>query len=130
MQIEHIAMWTNKLEVLKSFYEMYFQAQSSSKYVNPKTLFESYFLRFPSGSARLELMTKSGVFSTVDDVALLRGGLAHFAFAVGSKEAVDSLITRLVTDGFTVVGQPRITGDGYYECCVLDPDGNRIEITV
>jgi len=27
-----------------------------------------------------------------------------------------------------VVGEPRYTGDGYYESCILDPDGNRIEI--
>jgi lactoylglutathione lyase len=33
-------------------------------------------------------------------------------------------------DGYQVVGEPRWTGDGYYESGVLDPDGNRIEITV
>lgn len=27
-------------------------------------------------------------------------------------------------------GEPRYTGDSYYESCVLDPDGNRVEITV
>jgi lactoylglutathione lyase len=27
------------------------------------------------------------------------------------------------------VSEPRRTGDGYYESCVLDPDGNRLEIT-
>ena len=33
-------------------------------------------------------------------------------------------------DGFTIAGEPRTTGDGYYESVILDPDGNRIEITV
>ena len=33
-------------------------------------------------------------------------------------------------DGFDVVDGPRRTGDGYYESVVLDPDGNRIEITI
>jgi lactoylglutathione lyase len=28
-----------------------------------------------------------------------------------------------------VVGEPRTTGDGYYESVVLDPDGNRVELT-
>ena len=29
-----------------------------------------------------------------------------------------------------IEGEPRTTGDGYYESVVLDPEGNRIEITV
>ncbi|MEM1258249.1 MAG: VOC family protein, partial [Bacteroidota bacterium] len=33
-------------------------------------------------------------------------------------------------DGYTVLGEPRTTGDGYYESVVLDPEGNRLEITV
>jgi lactoylglutathione lyase len=28
-----------------------------------------------------------------------------------------------------VLDGPRCTGDGYYESVVLDPEGNRIEIT-
>jgi lactoylglutathione lyase len=28
-----------------------------------------------------------------------------------------------------VEGAPRTTGDGYYESVILDPDGNRVEIT-
>jgi len=36
---------------------------------------------------------------------------------------------RLRKDGFTIVSEPRTTGDGYYESVVLDPDGNQIEIT-
>jgi lactoylglutathione lyase len=55
---------------------------------------------------------------------------AHLAIAVGSEEAVDALATRLRTDGHEVVDGPRRTGDEYYECVVLDPEGNRVEITV
>ena len=36
---------------------------------------------------------------------------------------------RLKADGYPVLDGPRRTGDGYYESVVLDPDGNRIEIT-
>ena len=36
---------------------------------------------------------------------------------------------RLREDGFRILDGPRQTGDGYYECAFLDPDGNRIEIT-
>jgi catechol 2,3-dioxygenase-like lactoylglutathione lyase family enzyme len=32
--------------------------------------------------------------------------------------------------GVEVAGEPRRAGDGYYESVVLDPDGNRIELTV
>lgn len=56
-------------------------------------------------------------------------GLIHFAISVGSKESVDTLTERLRTDGYEIVGEPRTTGDSYYESVVLDPEGNRIEIT-
>ena len=36
---------------------------------------------------------------------------------------------QLREDGFRILDGPRQTGDGYYECAFLDPDGNRIEIT-
>jgi lactoylglutathione lyase len=36
---------------------------------------------------------------------------------------------RLRDDGFAILDGPRSTGDGYYESVVLDPDGNRVEIT-
>jgi lactoylglutathione lyase len=39
------------------------------------------------------------------------------------------LALSLEDSGFTVASNPRETGDGYYESVVLDPDGNRIEIT-
>ena len=40
-----------------------------------------------------------------------------------------ALFTRLRMDGYPVISGPRVTGDGYYESCILDPEGNRIEIT-
>jgi len=59
-----------------------------------------------------------------------RGLKAHLAISVGSKEKVDELTEKLRADGYTVAGNPRLTGDGYYESVVFDPEGNRIEITV
>ena len=58
-----------------------------------------------------------------------RMGLTHFALSVGSEAQVDALTAQLWEDGHTVLDGPRRTGDGYYESVVLDPDGNRVEIT-
>ncbi len=66
---------------------------------------------------------------TQDDIYKQFTGLIHFALSTGSEEAVDNLTRTLKDDGFEVVDGPRRTGDGYYESVVLDPDGNRIEIT-
>lgn len=55
--------------------------------------------------------------------------LIHIAFSTGSDDQVDSLTHWLDHDGYVVVDGPRHTGDGYYESVVLDPDGNRVEIT-
>lgn len=127
MHIDHIAIWTSQLETQKAFYETYFAVRGGEKYTNPNTGFQSYFLTFPDG-ARLEVMQRPDV--TVARSATAQIGYAHIAIAVGSREAVDALTERIRLDGYRVIGQPRLTGDGYYESVVLDPDGNSIEITV
>ena len=129
MRVEHIAIWTRNLDALKSFYETYFEAVSSRMYTNPGKGFASYFLSFASG-ARIELMCMEGIPPTRNDPVAQFTGLIHIAFSTGSKEAVDALTHRLESAGYRVAGQPRWTGDGYYESAVLDPDGNRIEITI
>ncbi|MBS1506667.1 MAG: VOC family protein [Bacteroidetes bacterium] len=126
MKIEHLAIWVSDLEKMKEFYGTYFDGRAGEKYFNPKKEFESYFLSFDEG-ARIELMRKSGINKTNQEEII---GLAHIAISVGSKSAVDQLTERLRSDGFTITGEPRTTGDGYYESVILDPEGNRIEITV
>jgi lactoylglutathione lyase len=129
MRIEHVALWTKDLERLRSFYETYFQANTGPRYVNERKQFTSYFLSFASG-ARLELMTKPQVMGAQGSADSPPTGYAHLALSVGSRDAVDTLAERFRREGHPVVDGPRLTGDGYYECVVLDPDGNRIEITV
>ncbi len=129
MYIEHIAIWTHDLERLRQFYETYFEAQSNAKYVNPRKQFESYFLTFANG-ARLELMQMPTVPPSKNDREQQFTGYIHLAFSVGSREAVDALTARLRDDGYRILDGPRTTGDGYYESVALDPDGNRIELTV
>ena len=33
-------------------------------------------------------------------------------------------------DGYTIAGETRTSGDGYYEGVIRDPDGNIVEIVV
>ncbi|MCI5081303.1 MAG: VOC family protein [Saprospiraceae bacterium] len=129
MQIEHLAIWVQDLEGMKAFYEKYFQAQANELYTNPKKNFQSYFLSFDTG-CRLELMQKPEIPLNRNDAHEQYTGIIHFAVSVGSKEKVDQLTAQLEKDGYEVVGAPRTTGDGYYESVVLDPEENRIEITV
>lgn len=124
MFIEHIALWVEDLEKMKTFYETYFNAQANDLYYNPKTKFSSYFLPFETGS-RLELTNKKFLSNRVSDSF----GYTHLAMAVGSKEDVDALTERLVEDGHPLLNGPRTTGDGYYEAVVQDPEGNLIELT-
>ena len=62
MQIAHIALWTTRLEQMRSFYVTYFGGESSEKYVNPGKGFESYFIRF-GHSAALEIMSRTDITS-------------------------------------------------------------------
>ena len=125
IEIEHIALWTNDLERLRSFYNTYFEAKYSQKYRNEKKRFESYFLSF-SNSTRIEIMSTPQLSPQWEQQN--RIGISHFAFRVGSKENVVLLTQKIKDAGYPVLSEPRMTGDGYYESVILDPDNNRIEI--
>jgi lactoylglutathione lyase len=129
MHIDHIAIWTTDLERLKHFYARFFGATAGDKYVNARRGFESYFLTFDSG-ARLELMHIAGLPAAQRDHTAPVAGYAHLAIALGSTARVDALTAELRAAGFIVLGEPRWTGDGYYESVILDPDGNQLELTV
>ena len=129
MNIDHIALWTKDLEKMRIFYEKYFGGKSNKKYRNDKKGFESYFISFDVG-ARLEIMQMPTIPNSSNAVYEQFIGLTHFAVSVGTQEKVDVLTKILENDGFEIVGQPRWTGDGYYESVVLDPEQNRIEITI
>ena len=128
MRIEHVAIWTRNIEKLKMFYIDYFGGIAGEKYTNSKKSFESYFITFNSG-ARLELMQMPSILLNLNETGSQFIGLIHIAISVGSIEKVNSLTEELLKAGVTVVSEPHFTGDGYYESCVLDPDGNRIELT-
>ena len=127
MKIEHIALYVEDLEETKNFFIKYLGAKANNGYHNPRTNFRSYFLSFEDG-ARLEIMQRPEMVNLPKEAA--RTGYAHIAFSVGSREKVDALTAELKADGYDVVSGPRITGDGYYESCIVAMDGNQIEITV
>lgn len=127
MRIEHVALWTHDLEPMRAFYERWFAATSNARYDSATTPgFSSYFLSFPAGGARLELMRLPQLAPAAKHPAV---GYAHIAVSVGSRDEVDALVERMRADGVHIQSKPRTTGDGYYEAVVLDPDGNRVEVT-
>ncbi|MFI3117259.1 VOC family protein [Streptococcus suis] len=127
MRIEHVAIFTQDLEGMRNFFETYFHAQSNQLYHNQKTSFKSYFLTFEDG-ARLEIMTRDDVVDKPSQLNHL--GLIHLAFSLGSEEVVNELTERLVAADYPLLSGPRVTGDGYYESCVLGFEGVQIELTV
>ena len=159
MKIEHIAIWAQDINKVCEFYQKYFGGTVHPIYHNPVKQFTSRFVTFDDG-ARLEVMNRPDIdVGTVTSLqsythrsanekmrAFFRFltsavfhvehskspniGFAHISFSVGSKEEVDSLTQKMSEDGITIAGEPRTTGDGYYESVVLDPEGNRVEITV
>ena len=127
MKIEHIAMYVNELESARDFFVKYLGGTSSDEYHNETTGFRSFFISFDDG-ARLEIMNKP----SMEDItkSTNRTGYIHIAFSVGSAKEVDRLTGVFREDGYEVISGPRITGDGYYESCIIGIEGNQIEITV
>lgn len=127
LKIEHLAIWTTRLELMRDFYLEHFDCSANSRYLNPTSGFNSYFLTFPSGGARLELMARPDVNESNDDRP--HCGYAHLAISLCSEERVRSLTEILRQKGIAIKSEPRRTGDGYYESVIADPDGNLIELT-
>lgn len=124
MKLHHIAIWTFRLEELKDFYVRFLGGTSNEKYINPKKGFESYFISFDEGPT-LELMSRADVQNT--PIEENRRGLTHLAFTFPSKEEILRFTEEMRSEGYTIAGEPRTSGDGYFESVVLDPDGNRLE---
>lgn len=127
MKIEHVGLFVEDLERTVAFYSKYFGATASEKYHNSKTTFSSRFLTFTDG-ARLEVCTREDLnLNKLDGYPL---GYMHLAMSLGSKEEVNRVSEMIEADGYTHLSGPRVTGDGYYESVVLDPEGNQIELTI
>lgn len=126
-QIEHIALATSDLERLCDFYRQ-LGAVASPASTDPDTGLRSCVLDFCG--IRLE------VFERRDSGGAVAGcerssGLVHLGFVLGSADTVDELTGVLAAAGHRVIEPPHRTGKlGRYESVVLDPDGNRLKLTV
>jgi lactoylglutathione lyase len=128
VKLDHVAIWAMDLEGMRTFYEKYFDARSTARYENDRKKFGSYFLTLPGGG-RLELMHQPDIQRIPDSQGSREFiGYAHLGLQLGSRVAVDAITRRLQDDGFQLLDGPRLTGDGYYESMVADPEGNRIVI--
>lgn len=127
-RIHHAAAWVADIEGVCSFYQCYFAAEVGPLYENIRKGFSSRFLVLGDG-ARLELMSSTALHLEARLPGGQHLGFAHLAISLGCEAAVDAMAERMQRDGVPIVDGPRRTGDGYYECVVLDPEGNRIELT-
>ena len=128
MRIDHIALFCKDLEQMRQFFLDYFDAVSNEQYHNPRTGLRTYILTFPEGGAQLELMQRPDTIYA--DPSKQNIGFIHVSIAVGSKKAVDAKTIELRNAGYQVTSGPRTTGDGYYESCILGPEGIQIEMTI
>ena len=125
MKLDHIALYVDDLEAMKTFYTRHFGATANDQYHNPRTGLRTYFLSF-EGGARLEIMQRPEINPRTAGEPTL--GYSHISFKLGSQEKVDQLTTRLQEVGCPLLNGPRVTGDGYYESVLTDPEGNQIEL--
>lgn len=125
MKLEHVALYVEDLEAMKAFYLRHFGATANTKYHNPRTGLQTYFLSF-DGGARLEIMQRSGMRPRASGEHAL--GYTHISFKLSTVEKVDQLTRQLQESGCPLLNGPRMTGDGYYESLLSDPEGNLIEL--
>ncbi|ACU61792.1 VOC family protein [Chitinophaga pinensis] len=127
MKIDHVAFWVEDLEAMRYFYLTHFEATCGERYMNPVKKFYSYFITFNDGGSRIELMHRADIAANSQQRGFVTG-IAHLALTVGNRERVDAMIAHFRAHGYKIIGEPRVSGDGYYEGVILDPEENVIEL--
>jgi lactoylglutathione lyase len=126
-QIELIALATDDVESLRDFY-LQLGGVASPLSTDPDSGLRSCVLDFCG--VRLEVFERQG-----SGEGMAGGerspGLMHLGFALESANAVDELSSVIAAAGHRVLEPPHRAGElGRYESVVLDPDGNRLKLTV
>src|SRR5437660_10957205 len=112
MKLDHVAIWAVDIELMRTFYEKYFDARSNPKYANERKRFTSYFLTFPGGG-RLELMHRPGIQRIPDSESSHEFiGYAHLGVQLDSQAAVEALTERVQGAGVPLRDGARRTGLG------------------
>ncbi len=125
MKIAHVALWTRNLEAQVAFWQQVFNGRSNDRYLSKnRPGFASHFITLANGPT-VELMTVPDLPDAPPHAEFI--GWAHIALDVGSKADVDRMAAQARLNG-TLLSPPRMTGDGFYEAVIADPDGNRIEL--
>lgn len=122
-QIDHIALATEDVESLCDFYRRLggvILTPSPDLPDGPRRCVLDFF------GIRLELLKR------LDEPENNRAPrLLHLGFALRSADAVDELTRVLAAGGHRVLEPPRRAGSlGHYESLLLDPDGNRVKLSV
>jgi len=126
-RVEHIALATNDIERLCEFYQL-LGAIASPVATDPGSGLRSCVLDFCG--VGLELFERPGGCEGAAGGALAPG-LLHLGFALGAADAVDELSRVVAAAGHRVIERPGRAGElGRYDSVVLDPDGNRVKLTV
>jgi lactoylglutathione lyase len=126
-QIDRIALVTNDLESLCGFYSRLGGIASPLSTDSGDDL-RACALDFCG--IRLEVFERTNARAeAVEEKVPPR--LLHLGFALASADAVDELSRALEAEGHRVIEPPHRSGDsGRYESVVLDPDGNRLRLSV
>ncbi len=127
MKINHVGMYLKDIEEAKLFFEKYFNGKTRALYTNPESGFQSYFMKFEDGASIEIMYSKSAVDNDPSQDKL---GLNHIAFSMGSKKAVNDMTARLRHDGYKIVEEPAMTGDGSYEALIEVFQGNLLELVI
>ncbi len=127
MYLNHLAIWTDNIEVMREFYMNYFGCTCNEKYVNEKKAYTSYFLSFGNHKSKIELMHRLDI--SEPSRRNFMKGMAHLDITVGDENKVDEMVALFRQAGYTIASEPRLTGDGFYEAGILDPEGNLVDIS-
>ena len=126
-QLGQIALATDDVQGLRDFYRL-LGGVASPLCIDRESGLQSCIQDFCG--VRLELLERPdrGEGAAVDGQSSV---LVYLSFALGTADAVDDLSEVIAAAGYRVLERPRRTCEGgCYESVVLDPDGNRLKLTV